>query len=448
MSFKNTIKNNIKNFIEHPQLWLTVLVTVAIFFSYIYIANRFINIARDAQDELVNIRIGALHDAFVPLAGVLFDEQEVLRKHMKNIASINPTITDFFIVEHDDPAGLWNISVATDEDSEDTSLLGYDRSLELAEARPGNSFTVEEIRSGERYFRTSRAIINDQGTVEAVVVTRQAMSATDKRIENDIQKSVFVLLLVLLFLLLLFFRHARIIDYAILYKKLKEVDSMKDDFISMASHELRTPLTSIRGYADILKTDAEITSPDVRKLLDRIDISAKQLDQLIADILDVSRLEQGRLEINMHKVNTTGIIASVCDSLRAPAESKGLKMVLNLETVAKVNVDEKRLRQIVTNLLGNAIKYTHQGKITVSTRVDGGVFELRISDTGIGMTADEQKELFGKFWRASGDDVRKQKGTGLGLWITKQLVEQMGGKISVDSIKGAGSDFVVRFREV
>lgn len=449
MVFKETIKKGFKQFVDHPQLWLTVLVTVSIFVSYIYIANRFINIARDAQDELVNVRVGALHDAFAPLAGVLLTEPDLLRKHMGDIVDVNPTITDFFVVERAGAGGAgqkgWRVDVSIDQGLENTDLLGYDISLALAQSNPGNSFTVEEVRAGERYFRTSRAIVGEDGIVEAVAVTRQAMSAADKRIGSNIQKSVFVLLVILLFLLLLFFRHARIIDYTVLYKKLKEIDSMKDDFISMASHELRTPLTSIRGYADMLKTSGEVASADGQKSLDRIDVSAKQLDQLIADILDVSKLEQGRLEINIENVNTTGVIADVCDSLRIPAEGKGLELVMELETVANANVDPERLRQVVVNLVGNAIKYTQEGKVTVSSKVGGDMLEIRVSDTGLGMTAEEQKELFGKFWRAEGEDVRKQKGTGLGLWITKQLVEQMGGTIAVESIKGVGSHFVVRF---
>ncbi len=443
--FANNIKRGLAQFKDHPQLWLTVLVTVSIFFSYIYIANRFINIAIDAQDELVNVRVGALHDAFAPLAGVLFEEKDVLREHMNKIADINSTITNFFIASRANAsANRWEVLLALDKKMEHTDLIGYDISLSLAEANPGNSFTVEEVRSGQRFFRTSRAIVSEAGEVVAVAVTRQAMSVADKRIGESIRKSVVVLLLVLLFLLLLFFRHARIIDYTVLYKKLKDVDAMKDDFVSMASHELRTPLTSIRGYADILKTSGEVTTEQGKKSLTRIDISAQELDHLIADILDVSRIEQGRMEFVLEEINSTGVVAKVCDSMRLQIENKGLALEMSLEPIANVNADPNRLRQIMINLVGNAAKYTPSGKISVSSKIENDYVVIRVSDTGLGMSAEELKSLFKKFWRASDKEVRKQKGTGLGMWITKQLVEQMGGSISVESIKGVGSHFIVR----
>lgn len=446
VSFRSTLKQGLKQFTDHPQLWLTVFVTIAIFASYIYVANRFIHIARNAQDELVNVRVGALHDAFAPLAGVLSREPELLREHMKNIASINPTITNFFITRRVGKLGeRWEVMVALDEKLENTDIIGYDISLALAAANPGNSFTVEEVRGGERFFRTSRAIVDEDGEVVAVAVTRQAMSAADKRIGDDIRKSVIVLILILLFLLLLFFRHARIIDYTVLYKKLKDIDTMKDDFVAMASHELRTPLTAVRGYADILQSSGEVRSEEGRKSLARIDISARELDQLIADILDVSRIEQGRMKFEMQEINSTGVVAKVCETLRLQAKNKGLALELNLEPIARIEADPNRLRQIALNLIGNAIKYTNEGKITVSSQIEKGYLVLRISDTGLGLSAEEQKRLFDKFWRAADKEVRAQTGTGLGLWITKELVEQMSGTISVESIKGVGSHFILKF---
>lgn len=445
-SLSKTVKQGVRQFIEHPQLWLTVAVTIAIFSSYIYVANRFINIASEAQDELVNVRVGALHDAFAPLAGVLYEEPELLRAQIQDISALNPTITNFFVAERaGQTSNRWSVVVALDPRLENTDLIGYDISLALSEANPGNSFTVEEVRDGERFFRTSRAIVDTSGDVRGIAITRQAMSAADKKIGDNIRKSVIILVLILLFLLLLFFKHARIIDYTVLYKKLKEVDTMKDDFVSMASHELRTPLTSIRGYADILKGSGEVKSEQGLKSLTRIDISARELDRLIADILDVSRIEQGRMQFNMQEINSTGIVAKVVDTLRVQAEAKGLELELNLEPEARISADPDRLRQIAVNLIGNAIKYTPEGKITVSSKVKDGMVSIRISDTGLGMSSEEQKELFAKFWRASDKEVRKQTGTGLGLWITKQMVEQMDGSIAVESIKGVGSHFIVTF---
>ncbi len=440
-----TFKFGLRQFVEHPQLWLTVLVTVSIFFSYLYIANRFITIAKNAQEELVNVRVGALQDAFAPLASILFNKKEVLREHIHEIANLNPTIQNFFIVKKDASSNRWKIITALDKKKEGTDLLEYNLILDLASAKPGNSFTRELQIGDDRFFETARAIVNNNGELLGVAVTRQSMSEADKKISQDIQKSILVLLIILLFLLLLFFRHARIIDYTVLYKKLKEIDKMKDDFVSMASHELRTPLTAIRGYVDILKGQNEVTSEIGSKALGRIDISAQELDQLIADILDVSRIEQGRLSYKMEKINPKDVLQRVIDSLTRPAEEKGLKLNLKIEDGLFVFVDPGRLRQVLVNIVGNAVKYTPKGKIDVSMKRVGNEVVFKVSDTGLGMSAEDLSHLFEKFWRSGDSAVRKQKGTGLGMWITKQIVEEMGGVIDVQSIKNVGTHFTVKF---
>lgn len=441
---RQALKNGIRQFTDHPQLWLTVIVAVAIVVSYIYLANRFITIAQDAQDRLINVRVGSLQDALVPLAEILYiGNKTALRSHMGEMQELNPTITDFYIVEGS--GSDWFIQVSTNEAEEHTNLVGFGPILSLAVANPSRSFTIEEIRTGERFFRSARAIPGVDSGEFVVMVTRQTLSQADKQIADSIRGGMIVLVVVLLFLLLLFFRHARIIDYSVLYKKLKEVDQMKDDFVSMASHELRAPLSAIRGYGEMLQDSKEVTSKDGNMFLDRISVSAKQLDELIVDILDVSKLQQGRLEFNNKELDPAKIITDAAESLRFRAEEKGLELKLEVEKGAEISADENRLRQVVINLVSNAIKYTPKGSITVGGKRDGNLFVLRVSDTGLGMSAEVREQLFAKFYRAEDDDVRKEQGVGLGLWITKQIIEKMRGTVSVESIEGVGSHFIVRF---
>ncbi len=443
MKLLKIIKDGLLQFKNHPQLWLTVFVAIAIFSSYLFIANRFVSIAKQAQDELVNVRIGSLQDAFAPLASILFDEPDLLRKHMIRLVRLNPTIVDFMIVQKVN--GRWKIIYSVDRKKEGTDLIGYDIALNLAETNPDNSFTVEEVVGGERFFKTSRAIVDEKGQVKAVAVTRQSMSWADKKISADIKNGMLILILIMLFLLLLFFKHARIIDYAVLYKQLQEIDRMKDDFISMASHELRTPLTAIRGYVDILKSLNEVKSETGVKSLNRIDISAKELDSLIADILDVSRIQQGRLSYEMQIIDPYETLQHVADTLSASAQDKGLKFTVDAERNLKINADPNRLRQVLINVIGNAIKYTPEGSVTVQLKKEQGKAVFVVADTGLGMSPEDLSHLFEKFWRSPDKNVRKQKGTGLGMWITKQIVEHMGGKIYAQSIKGSGTTFTIEF---
>jgi signal transduction histidine kinase len=438
-----TVLGGLRQFTEHPQLWYTVVVAAAIVIAFLYISDRFISIAKNAQDELTNVRVGAIQDAFTPLAHQLYDQPEKLRAEMQTIRELNPTIVDFFVVE-EAPRG-WSIAVSADPEFESSDLIGQNFLLSLAKSDTRRSFTIQEVEGTERFFRTARAITDASSTVTGVAITRQRLSEADRQIERSIQTGMITLVLILLGLLVLFFRHARIVDYTVLYKKLKEVDQLKDDFISMASHELRTPLTAIRGYADLLRDPDKLVGEKRIEALERIDISAVALDRLIAEMLDVSRIEQGRMKLELKEIDPNAIVASVHDLLAPTAEKKGLKLVLDLGSGLTISVDEDRFRQVVLNLIGNAIKYTPKGTVTVKTYAQDASCVLRVSDTGLGMSADVREHLFEKFYRAPGKEVRAQTGTGLGLWITKEIIEKMGGTISVESIEGVGSHFLATF---
>lgn len=436
------LKRGIERIVANPQLWLTVIVAVAIFASFVFIADRFSGIARDAQDRLVNVRIGSLQDAFVPLAALYIDEPETLSAYIRGIAEKNPTIVEFVIARETERG--WVISSGLNDAQFGTNLVGYDFILSLAVADPDQSFTTEEVRGGERYFRTARAIVNADGAIVGVAFTRQTLSEADRQIAANIGTSYLILLGILILLLFLFFHHARIIDYTELYRRLKEVDQLKDDFVALVSHELRSPLTVIRGYVAELKEQGA-SSPHAAEYLKHIDEAASAQNLLIADILDVARIEQGKLEYRMKVFNPKPVIESICEVLSASAQAKGLSLTSTVTDNAVIEADEDRVRQIVTNLVTNAVKYSDKGEIAVKGDVREGRFVLRVSDQGIGMSAEDVPKLFGKFHRVRGDRVRQEVGTGLGLWITKQLVEAMRGTISVESIQGVGSHFIVSF---
>lgn len=435
-----TFTRGAQKIFANPQLWLTVLVAVAIFVSFIYIANRFSDIAQDAQDRLVNVRVGSLQDAFAPLSALTLTEPDTLSGYMRDMADKNPTIVEFLAVEKKNDA--WIITAALDERQRDTNLVGYDFVLSLAAADQEKSFTVEEVTGNERFFRTARAIVSENGEILGVLLTRQTLSEADRQIAENIQTSFFILFGILALLLFLFFHHARIIDYTELYKRLKEVDQLKDDFVSMVSHELRSPLTIIRGYVAELM-EKGVTTGQAPEILRRIDDAAQAQNLLIGDILDVAKIEQGRLEYAMKVFDPSAVITLVAEGLTPAAKQKGLSISVDIVRGVYISADENRLRQVMTNFISNAIKYSDVGTIVVSGKKVEKNFVVRVSDTGIGMSAEEVKKLFSKFYRVPGERVRKEVGTGLGLWITKQVVEAMQGTISVESIQNVGSHFIV-----
>jgi CheY-like chemotaxis protein/anti-sigma regulatory factor (Ser/Thr protein kinase) len=225
-----------------------------------------------------------------------------------------------------------------------------------------------------------------------------------------------------------------------------EVDRMKTEFISTVSHELRTPLTSIRGYVELLLDgDVGEISADQREFLELVAKSTVRLANLINDLLDVEKIESGRISMRREPVGLTEVLDQVVRTFQVTAAERGLGLHLAVEgPLAPVAGDADRLNQVFTNLISNAIKYTKQGDVRVSARCAGGEVQIAVADSGIGIAREHMPNLFGRFYRVDNQYTREVGGTGLGLAITKAIVERHGGRVEVDSAPGAGSTFTVR----
>ncbi|HET7874975.1 MAG TPA: response regulator, partial [Methylomirabilota bacterium] len=227
-------------------------------------------------------------------------------------------------------------------------------------------------------------------------------------------------------------------------RSIQEANRLKTEFVSMVSHELRTPLTSIQGYVELLLEDRQASSTDERReCLTVVKNNAQRLLGLINDLLDLSRIEAGRIDLHRTSVDLTRLIREVADSVRPLIDAKRQQLALDLsDGLPAVWADADRVTQILTNLISNAHKYTPaEGRITVAARrADGGV-RVDIQDTGIGLSPEEQAQLFTRFFRAGQPRAGPASGTGLGLVITRLLVELHGGNISVSSAPGQGSTF-------
>lgn len=223
----------------------------------------------------------------------------------------------------------------------------------------------------------------------------------------------------------------------------KEVGRLKDEFVSVVSHELRTPLTSMKLYASLL-LDGKIgiLKPKQKQALTVINQENERLNKLINNILDLSKLEAGKIEltrtaVNIHKIVTNPLYLSI-------AKEKGILVKTDVPKDLIVLVDEEKCMQIFINLFHNAVKFTPpQGTISISASKEGQLWRFIMADTGSGVSADKMQHLFDKFYQADDFMTRAQGGTGLGLAIVKHLVHLHGGKISVQSEVGKGTMFVV-----
>jgi PAS domain S-box-containing protein len=226
-----------------------------------------------------------------------------------------------------------------------------------------------------------------------------------------------------------------------------EVDRMKSEFVSTVSHELRTPMTSIKGYAELMLTGGAGSFSDVQEnYLDVIRNNADRMSDLVDDLLDISRIESGTTELNLEPVNIAEVISQVIDihlRERIRRKKKPVEILTNVaRSLPKIYADQARITQIMINLLDNALYYTPDGgRISVRAHVDGDFAIVTVEDSGIGISEDDQKAIFERFYRSERVEVQRVPGTGLGLSIVRSLTEMHGGTIEVESTLGEGSAF-------
>ena len=227
-------------------------------------------------------------------------------------------------------------------------------------------------------------------------------------------------------------------------EQLEHANLLKSEFLANMSHELRTPLNSIIGFAEVLAD--QLFGPlnaKQQKYVNNVHGSGHHLLQLINDILDLSKIEAGKLELNYHKFSAADVLKETSSAIKMLADKKGLKLVLNVAPdLTTIAADEAKFKQVMYNLLSNAVKFTPtNGQVTVDANNKRGLAVVSVTDTGIGISKKDQELIFEQFRQVSGSDAREFEGTGLGLALTKKLVELHGGRISVASELGKGSRF-------
>jgi signal transduction histidine kinase len=228
-------------------------------------------------------------------------------------------------------------------------------------------------------------------------------------------------------------------------ERLKELDRLKSDFVSNVSHELRTPLTAIKGAVDLLIREVPgRLNESQTHYLSRVRLNTQHLAGLINDLLDLAKIEEGRVELKGVRVSVGGLVHEVVETVKPLAAEKPVLLKVNvLEPSILVWADRDKVTQVLINLITNAINFTPpQGRITVSASRDGQNWaQVSVNDSGPGISGEECQKIFQRFYQVSEGGGLKPKGTGLGLAISKALVELHGGKIWVESEVGRGSTF-------
>jgi signal transduction histidine kinase len=232
-------------------------------------------------------------------------------------------------------------------------------------------------------------------------------------------------------------------DLADANDRLKELDRLKSEFLATMSHELRTPLNSIIGFTSILKQElAGPINDEQRKQLGIVQVASRHLLGLINDLLDLSRIESGKMEVANEQFKVEEVVPEVVESLSLLAQDKGLKLYARLDPPhIEIRSDRKKFFQILLNLASNAVKFTDEGEVRIEVTATAENLKVEVIDTGIGIKPENMAHLFEAFRQLDSSARRVYEGTGLGLYLCSQLAKMLGGHIEATSEFGSGSCF-------
>ncbi|AKM78468.1 MAG: Histidine kinase [Candidatus Wolfebacteria bacterium GW2011_GWE1_48_7] len=376
-------------------------------------------------------------------------ERPDLKDKIREVIESNPEITAIEVLTQKDKELVSAVSIVREHKNLSNQTVQALETAGLLAWQNNEATGFLSTDNDVRQWNVVKPFYDNQNEKVGLVRLTISLQETDAARNMAIRNSYTIMVFAVLLVIILVINHTRFVKFSVSLSKLREVDKMKDEFISMAAHELKTPVVVMKGYAEILQQSAvHLTEEQKMDRLKAIVSYADNLMSLISDILDVSRIEQNRLVLDVRDESPYEVIKEVVDTIQLSAEQKGLVVAYEDKTQlepAILSIDTKRLRQIMINLVGNAIKYTEKGTIRIGTRIDKmhKRFIISVEDSGLGMSAEAQRSLFQKFYRVKTEHTESIAGTGLGLWITKALCEAMGGVISVESMEGVGSKFII-----
>lgn len=435
---------------------LIILVPITVILNTFFVVNRFRKTV-DVELQRTALIVGKM---FNVTSADRFDDPVKLQERVEAIAKVLPEVKSMDVLKKDGEdftvvASLYKDGIGRSAHGRQNILSWYDgQAIAYLTKSPRSAaidqtLTAEEARSSERYWGVVMPLSDANGQKTLLLSMKLSLSVIDELVRSNLFWSYVWLLLTVLIVILVLASNTRLFQYASLYKKLQEVDQMKDDFISMTSHELRAPITAIRGYLSLFLEDAFGKMEDKPKEIMKTTFSiATHLGTLVEDLLEVSRLEQGRMKMEPEVLSVEPIIDEIVAQLHFEAEKKKLAFEFKKppQPLPKISVDKSRFKQVLINLCSNGIKYTPSGSVTVTSEVkENDMLEVRVIDTGLGMSSEAREKLFQKFYRVRTNDTATIPGTGLGLWITRQIVELMRGKIYCDSIERVGTQMSVLF---
>jgi signal transduction histidine kinase len=410
---------------------------------FVVIIESIYSTAKSNVDTMALKRVGTLHDAlglYISEAGAADGSLTTMANRVREL---NSDITEVRIVERT----AEGLVIKQSAQSEKIGTLEKETSLYDAVAFAKKDepivtpFTLNEVRM----WQAVRVVQLNDGR-QFFILTEHSFEMFDGLMKQRLLQSYFGLSAIFVFLIVLAYWISRQTDWQRRHDVLDEKMKERDLFTNMIAHEFRTPLTAINGYTSFL-AESKTLSNDEQRYVSTIQLSTARLLALVNDFLEVARIQSGRMELDKKVIDVQTVITDVVDVLKETAKEKRLTLTyMPLAVPISYNTDAKRLHQVIQNIISNSIKYTHVGGVEVTTEVTPLTVSIRIKDTGMGISGEDQQKLFAPFARVGGVEKTTITGTGLGMWITKQLVEILGGTITVESIKGVGTHVVITLK--
>ena len=432
------LKSGLRIIKQNNQLILVVVLIVIFPLLFIYTFQQFVYVSKANTNTVLQEKINILQDTIeFATKNNLYENQEAFLKFisdqedLEKIRIVKQRGDELVIVYDNDKAKIGTIE--ENEQPFRASLLGNGETMIF-------NITIEG-RPVTQAFR----FIDNQNIDDLYIFTQHDFSKINTLLDGRVLKSYIILSLIFLFIIALAYWIANQINYHKLYvltlNKLKERDLILDALV----HEFRAPLTAIKGYASLIE---ETTTGEELTFANRIKEASSRLVTLVNDFLEASHIQSGKTKIEISEFNAVNLVEKVMSQMKPLADNKKLSLIINKnreEIILKT--DPKRLEQVLINIINNAIKYTDNGQIetTIDTNIVFTTFT--IADTGKGISAEDQKKMFTPFARfGTNEQINNVTGSGLGLWITKQIIEQLKGEISVESIKGVGTHVIIKFK--
>ncbi len=410
-------------------------------FLFLYITNTFIETAERNIDTAEKRSVAILHDAIVVLLSSYQTNPNLLDTFLATTQQEMPDVEEIRITKKT-PEGYQVIR--SHENEREGSFESVTDMYRLAQPHSSDSLIFPFVTASGRSWQVLRAAEIDSEVY--YILSEHSFANVDSVMDARKKHAYLGLSAIFAFLIALAFWFGKQIDWQKRHAALATQIKERELFANMLAHEFRTRLTAIRGYSRFL-AESQTISDKEKTFVDAVQQSTERLLALINDFLEVARIQSGNMNLEKSMVDIQPTILAVIAALEPIAKEKNLLLSYHqLAVPVALLTDTKRLYQVLQNLISNSLKYTETGSVEVALDSAPKAVQIRIKDSGMGISAEDQQKLFAPFARVGGVEHTKITGTGLGMWITKQLVEALGGSIRVESIKDVGTHVVLTFK--